>query len=83
MAIFLAIWMVGVVGVADNVIKPLLIGKGSSLPVVLILIGVVGGALAWGALGMFLGPTVLAVCHNVLRHWAFPQEDASGERREE
>lgn len=40
-------------------------------------------ALAWGALGMFLGPTVLAVCHNVLRHWAFPQEDASGERREE
>lgn len=75
-AIFLAIWMVGVVGVADNVIKPLLIGKHCSLPVVLILIGVVGGALAWGALGMFLGPTLLAVCHNVLGRWAFPQEDA-------
>jgi len=75
-AIFLAIWMIGVVGVADNVIKPLLIGKRSSLPVVLILIGVVGGALAWGALGLFLGPTLLAVCHNVLGHWAFPQGSA-------
>ena len=74
--------MVGVVGLADNVIKPLLIGKRSSLPVVLILIGVVGGALAWGALGLFLGPTVLAVCHNVVGHWAFPKEDAPDERGE-
>src|SRR5437870_2626914 len=40
------------------------------------VIGVVGGALAWGALGMFLGPTLLAVCHNVLGHWAFPEKDA-------
>ena len=39
-------------------------------------------ALAWGALGMFLGPTLLAVCHNVLGHWAFPQEDAPGGRRD-
>ena len=75
-AIFLAVWMLGVVGTIDNVLKPLLIGKRSSLPVVLILIGVVGGALAWGALGMFLGPTLLAVCHNVLGHWAFPEKDA-------
>jgi predicted PurR-regulated permease PerM len=74
-AIFLAVWMVGVVGLADNVIKPLLIGKRSSLPVVLILIGVVGGVLAWGALGLFLGPTLLAVCHNVLGRWAFPKEE--------
>jgi predicted PurR-regulated permease PerM len=65
------------------VIKPLLIGAHSSLPIVLILIGVIGGALAWGALGMFLGPTLLAVCHNVLGHWAFPQGDVSGEPREE
>jgi hypothetical protein len=32
---------------------------------------------------MFLGPTVLAVCHNVLGHWAFPRADAPGEGREE
>jgi predicted PurR-regulated permease PerM len=82
-AIFLAVWMFVVVGMVDNVIKPLLIGAHSSLPIVLILIGVIGGALAWGALGMFLGPTLLAVCHNVLGHWAFPQGDVSGEPREE
>ena len=81
-AIFLAVWMFVVVGMVDNVIKPLLIGTHSSLPVVLILIGVIGGALAWGALGMFLGPTLLAVCHNVLGHWAFPQEDAPEGRRD-
>jgi predicted PurR-regulated permease PerM len=82
-AIFLAIWMFGVVGMVDNVIKPLLIGAHSSLPIVLILIGVIGGALAWGALGMFLGPTLLAVCHNVLGHWAFPQGDVSAEPHEQ
>jgi predicted PurR-regulated permease PerM len=82
-AIFLAVWMFMVVGMVDNVIKPLMIGAHSSLPIVLILIGVIGGALAWGALGMFLGPTLLAVCHNVLGHWAFPQEGEAGERREE
>ena len=82
-ALFLAIWMLFVVGLADNIIKPLLIGKRSSLPVVLILIGVVGGALAWGALGLFLGPTVLAVFHNVMGQWAFPKkEDAPEERGE-
>ena len=82
-AIFLAVWMFAVVGMVDNVLKPLLIGSRSSLPVVLILIGVVGGALAWGALGMFLGPTLLAVCHNVLGRWAFPQETAPEGRGEE
>lgn len=81
-AIFLAVWMFVVVGMVDNVIKPLLIGAHSSLPIVLILIGVIGGALAWGALGMFLGPTLLAVCHNVLGHWAFPKEDAPEKRGE-
>lgn len=80
-AIFLAVWMVVVVGLADNVIKPLIIGQRSSLPVALILIGVIGGALAWGALGLFLGPTLLAVCHNVLGRWAFPNAGAPGERR--
>jgi len=77
-AIFLAIWMVGVVGTADNVVKPFLIGKGSELPFALILIGVVGGAVAWGALGLFLGPTLLAVCYNVLQQWAFPKKETPG-----
>jgi predicted PurR-regulated permease PerM len=70
-AIFLGIWIVGVVSSLDNVVKPLLIGKETSLPFLLIMMGVIGGALAWGLLGVFLGPTLLAVCHNVLQRWAF------------
>lgn len=69
-AIFLAVWMVGVVGMADNVVKPLLIGKESNLPFVLILIGVIGGAMAWGVMGVFLGPTLLAVSYTLLHNWA-------------
>ncbi|TJZ66654.1 AI-2E family transporter [Chitiniphilus eburneus] len=68
-AIFLAIWMVAVVASADNIVKPLVIGKESNLPFVLILIGVLGGALAWGMLGVFLGPTLLAVSFTLLRNW--------------
>ncbi|HSC81094.1 MAG TPA: AI-2E family transporter [Chitinolyticbacter sp.] len=69
-AIFLAIWMVVVVASADNVVKPLVIGKESNLPFALILLGVLGGALAWGMLGVFLGPTLLAVSYTLLRSWA-------------
>ncbi len=80
-AIFLGIWIVGVVSSLDNIVKPLLIGKETSLPFLLIMMGVIGGALAWGLLGVFLGPTLLAVCHNVLQRWAFATEQGkmSGE----
>lgn len=80
-AIFLGIWIVGVVSSLDNVVKPLLIGKETSLPFLLIMMGVIGGALAWGLLGVFLGPTLLAVCHNVLQRWAFAsaEEEMGGD----
>ena len=68
-AVFLAIWMLVVVGTADNVVKPLFIGKESDLPFILILFGVLGGALAFGLIGVFLGPTLLAVCYTLLGSW--------------
>ncbi|MFC7419839.1 AI-2E family transporter [Iodobacter arcticus] len=68
-AIFMAIWMIFVVGTADNVVKPLFIGQESDLPFILILFGVLGGALAFGLLGVFLGPTLLAVCYALLGSW--------------
>jgi predicted PurR-regulated permease PerM len=43
------------------------------------MMGVIGGALAWGLLGVFLGPTLLAVCYNVLQRWTFAAEQ--GESR--
>jgi predicted PurR-regulated permease PerM len=68
-AIFLALWGFFVVSSIDNVIKPYLISRGSNLPFLLTLLGVLGGALAFGFIGVFLGPTLLAVGHSVLLHW--------------
>jgi predicted PurR-regulated permease PerM len=68
-AIFLALWGLLVVGTADNVIKPYLIGRGSDLPFIIVLLGVLGGALAFGVIGIFLGPTLLAVGYTVVRDW--------------
>jgi predicted PurR-regulated permease PerM len=52
---------------ADNVLKPMMIGKSSHVPLILVLLGVLGGAVAFGLLGVFIGPTLLAVAHAVLR----------------
>ena len=53
----------------DNVLRPYLISRGSDLPLILILFGVVGGAVAFGVLGLFLGPTLLAVGYELIREW--------------
>jgi predicted PurR-regulated permease PerM len=77
-AIFMVVWGAAVVGMADNVIKPLLISKGTGLPLIWIMMGVLGGALAFGFLGVFIGPTVLAVAYALLRDWTIgSQERAS------
>lgn len=68
-AIFLVIWGVGVVSMADNIVKPLLISKGTGMPLIWIMLGVLGGALAFGFLGVFIGPTLLAVAYALLRDW--------------
>jgi predicted PurR-regulated permease PerM len=53
----------------DNFLRPVLIRKGADLPLLLILAGVIGGLLAMGLLGIFLGPTVLAVAYTLLNAW--------------
>ncbi|HKV56128.1 MAG TPA: AI-2E family transporter [Candidatus Binataceae bacterium] len=68
-AIFVVIWGM-LVGALDNVVKPMLISRGGSTPVILILFGVLGGAFAFGLIGMFIGPTVLAVCYSLLDDWS-------------
>ena len=54
---------------ADNVLRPILIRRGVDLPLLLILVGVVGGLVAFGLIGIFLGPTVLAVGYTLLDAW--------------
>ncbi len=68
-AVFTAIWGLVVIVGGDNFIRPLLIGRGVEAPFILILLGVIGGVFAFGFLGIFIGPTLLAVAHNLLRGW--------------
>jgi predicted PurR-regulated permease PerM len=60
-AIFMALYGFFVISGIDNVIKPLLISRGSSLPFVLVFLGAFGGVIAFGFIGIFLGPTLLAI----------------------
>jgi predicted PurR-regulated permease PerM len=53
----------------DNFLRPLLIRMGADLPLLLILAGVIGGLVAFGLIGIFLGPTILAVGYTLLRAW--------------
>jgi predicted PurR-regulated permease PerM len=53
----------------DNVLRPILIRRGADLPLLLILAGVIGGLMAFGLIGIFLGPTVLAVGYTLLGAW--------------
>jgi predicted PurR-regulated permease PerM len=74
-AIFIAIWSIAAGLVTDNVLRPYLISRGSDLPLILVLFGVVGGAIAFGVLGLFLGPTLLAVGYELSREWNAGEED--------
>jgi len=58
-----------VVGTMDNVIRPALIRMGADLPMILILCGVIGGLVAFGLIGLFLGPTLLAVSYRLVSVW--------------
>jgi predicted PurR-regulated permease PerM len=65
---FLLVWTL-VVGTMDSFLRPILIRKGADLPLLLIFAGVVGGLIAFGLIGIFVGPVVLAVSHTLLSAW--------------
>lgn len=68
-AIFMLLWGVFLISSVDNVVKPLLISRGSNLPFILVLFGVMGGVLAFGFIGVFIGPTLLAVGFSLIQEW--------------
>lgn len=66
-----------VAGTIDNFVRPFLIKKGADLPILLIFSGVIGGLLAFGIIGLFIGPVALAVTYTLLKQWVVgdpPQE---------
>jgi predicted PurR-regulated permease PerM len=70
--IFVLAWGFFVVSSVDNVLKPILISRGSDLPFVLVLLGVFGGVFAFGFIGVFLGPVLLALAFVLIKEWAAP-----------
>jgi predicted PurR-regulated permease PerM len=64
----LVVWSI-LLSTADSVVRPLLIRMGAHLPVFLLLAGVIGGLIAFGLVGIFLGPVVLAVAYTLLLSW--------------
>ena len=67
-AIFMVVW--GVMDSSiDNVIKPLLIRRGVSTPMILVMLGLLGGVMAFGLVGLFIGPTVLALGYTLYQEW--------------
>ena len=66
--VFMLCWGM-LVSSVDNVIRPFIISQGNKMPFVLIFMGVIGGALAFGFIGVFLGPTLLAVSFRLVEEW--------------
>lgn len=70
LGVFMLLW--GFLGISsvDNFLRPYLISQGSKMPFALIFCGVIGGALAFGMVGVFIGPTMLAVAFRLIEEWS-------------
>jgi predicted PurR-regulated permease PerM len=73
----LAVWGIGVVSTADNVIRPLFISQATQTPMLLVFMGVIGGIVAFGLIGVILGPVILTVAMVLWKEWA--QADEPGD----
>jgi len=71
----LLVWSIAV-GPIDNILRPILIRRGADLPMLLIFAGVIGGLIAFGIVGLFVGPVVLAVTYTLLKEWMAEQDSA-------
>ena len=77
-AVFMVAWGL-MVGALDNIVKPVLISRGGgSTPMILIMLGVLGGALAFGIIGMFLGPTLVALGYSLFEQWSVSADGNQG-----
>jgi predicted PurR-regulated permease PerM len=72
--IFLAVYGVVAVSGADSVIRPWFIARGAQLPFLLTVLGVLGGAIAFGLLGIFLGPVLLGIGYTLVNEWSEAEE---------
>ena len=75
-AIFMVVYGVAVISSVDNFVKPILMSRAGNLSMLLVVLGVFGGAIAFGFIGLFVGPALLAVAWNLVKVWLdVPEED--------
>lgn len=75
MGVVLAVWGLVLVSSIDNIIRPYFISLGSDLPLLLVLLGVLGGIIAFGFIGLFIGPTLLALAYTLIVEWSYIDKD--------
>jgi predicted PurR-regulated permease PerM len=77
-AIVFLVWCI-IVGLMDNVLKPLLLGRGVAVPIAVVFLGAIGGFMAMGIIGLFVGAVVLSVGYKLFLVWVEPATVAEGE----
>ena len=65
----------GIVSISDSFLKPMFLGRGMDIPMLVILIGAIGGAFTAGIIGLFIGAVVLAVGYKLLMAWMITEEE--------
>jgi predicted PurR-regulated permease PerM len=68
-AIFMVVWGTAVISSVDNFVKPILMSRAGGLSMLLVVLGVFGGAIAFGFIGLFVGPALLAVAWSLVQVW--------------
>ena len=68
-SVFMVIYGVAVISSVDNVVKPILMSRAGNMSLLVMVLGVFGGAIAFGFIGLFVGPALLAVGWNLMKKW--------------
>jgi predicted PurR-regulated permease PerM len=74
--VIFAIWMI-IAGLSDNVLKPMLLGRGVAVPMPVVLIGALGGMITSGIIGLFTGPVILAIGYELFIGWVYHSADTT------
>ena len=77
--VFMLLWGLLAISSVDNFLRPYLISQGNKMPFALIFCGVIGGALAFGLVGVFIGPTLLAVAFRLIEEWSSNRQGMAAE----
>ena len=74
-SIIFLVWCI-IVSISDNVLKPMLIGRGSDIPMLVILLGALGGMMLSGIIGLFIGAVIVAISYTLFMAWVDEGEDS-------